>query len=510
VSPAVPKKVVRVPLPSLDFAAGRPPVSRAVRALPALAAAAAVGAHGLLMAFPSQARPASLPSAPLGALAFLLLQVAFPSCRPSRTSLLSPLNWALFAFFLQLVVLPLSVAWAGPFFGVLPHLPSPRALDQSLFISAGAFAAFSAGCALSNPAGRAAMRASGGGLSSRMLALYAALGVTGLRLRFGSLSELAAVLADPLRFHDSAAAWSGSLTAAAGTFLRPFLLSAIAMSWCRWAERRGATAGRAARFAWTSSAALGVALVGATYEFNRATSVVPIVAMLAAYSARVRPLPMRTLAAVALSLGALSVLSGTYRTGRATAEELAGSGSALREVFSLDDLHAQLQVYGNAPQFAGFLFERAEVSHERFTPSVILGSLLSPVPILGKGLRDNSGVAIYNRFIYGESDIIDQIIPFQAEVFLCLGPLGLAGAFLAVGYAMGRLQRAFDRAGSALDCYVIQFTAIWLAFLIQGSLASVAQTFVFFFWPIYAYLLLGPRWGEPSELPSRTRWDPAA
>lgn len=49
------------------------------------------------------------PGALAGALVFFLVQVFLPSCRPVSGRLLCPWNWALFVFFLQLVLLPLSV-----------------------------------------------------------------------------------------------------------------------------------------------------------------------------------------------------------------------------------------------------------------------------------------------------------------------------------------------------------------------------------------------------------------
>ena len=38
----------------------------------------------------------------------------------------------------------------------------------------------------------------------------------------------------------------------------------------------------------------------------------------------------------------------------------------------------------------------------------------------------------------------------------------------------------------------MQFTAMWIAFLIIGSLEVVSQIFVYFFWPIY--VLVGYQW----------------
>jgi hypothetical protein len=204
----------------------------------------------------------------------------------------------------------------------------------------------------------------------------------------------------------------------------------------------------------------------------------------------VRRLSLQTLVLLGLPIAALAVLPGQYRSSDVTAAELVRNGAARRDVFLSHDLGSQVQTYASAPQFTGYLLETAAGSHERFSPGVLLGSLLSPVPILGKGFRDMSGPAVYNRLIYGNVDVVDQIIPFEAEVYLCLGPAGLVGAFVAIGLIIGRMQRSFDRAPSAVHAYVLQFTATWVAFLVQGSLAAVAQIFIYFFWPIYGYALL--------------------
>ena len=79
-----------------------------------------------------------------GAFAFLFVQVFLPSCRPVSGRLLCPWNWALFVFFLQLVLLPSSLLWFGPSRGVLPFLPSDRAINLAMLINVAAFVTFCA------------------------------------------------------------------------------------------------------------------------------------------------------------------------------------------------------------------------------------------------------------------------------------------------------------------------------------------------------------------------------
>jgi hypothetical protein len=458
--------------------------------MPAVGALAALAAYGFLVATPSVHRPDVPAAAPFAAVAFALLQVLLPACRPSRAHLVSPLNWIVLAFFLQLVVLPLIISWAGPAVATLPFLPGRRALDRSMLISMGAFAAFSIGYALFAVRGDAAPQGRGGGLPRSMVLAYAAIGLVGVYIRFGSVGELFATLADPTRLLLTNAEQDGTLRGVASTFLRPFLLSSIVMAWGVWVDRGGAAAPRVVRLALTALAAAGIVLVGATYQLNRASFVVPLLALTAAYSVHVRRLSLGALAATALLLALLAVPLGKYRTSDVTAADLARGTSGRDEVLRFDDLDMEIQVYASAPQFAGFLLETAQSGNERFTAGTLVSSVLSPVPILGKGFRESSGHSAYNRLIYGNTGIADQIAPFEAEVYLCLGPAGLVAAFLLLGAAIARLQRGFERASTAFDTYAIQFTAMWVAFLVQGSIASVAQIFVFFFWPIYGYVLL--------------------
>jgi hypothetical protein len=247
----------------------------------------------------------------------------------------------------------------------------------------------------------------------------------------------------------------------------------------------------------TVIAGVAVILVGATYAINRGSFMVPLVALATAYSVHVRRLSITSLGTTAAVLLVLSIVSGQYRSGEATAAELVESREKREDVLVPKEFGNAVQVYANAPQFAAFLLEAGERGEQRFSPRVLLGSFLYSVPVLGKPFREESGPTIYNRLIYREPDIVDQIIPFEAEVWLCLGPVGLVVAFLLLGAIVGRLQHAFEAARTTFESYALQFTAIWATFLVQGSLAVVSQVFVFFGWPIYVYAFLRP-WFRPA------------
>jgi hypothetical protein len=61
------------------------------------------------------------------------------------------------------------------------------------------------------------------------------------------------------------------------------------------------------------------------------------------------------------------------------------------------------------------------------------------------------------------------------------------------------LQRRFLEAPTALQSFVWQYTATWLAFLVIGSIAVVSQVLIYFFLPIYA--LAAWSWIRPKDRP---------
>ena len=79
-------------------------------------------------------------------------------------------------------------------------------------------------------------------------------------------------------------------------------------------------------------------------------------------------------------------------------------------------------------------------------------------------------------------------MPFQAELFVNFGLPAVMVAYGLLGLVVARLERAFQTATSAVQTFMAQYAAVWLAFLIPGSLAATTQIFIYFFWPIYLYL----------------------
>ncbi len=164
----------------------------------------------VVIAFLSATSENKYPGALVGASAFFLVQCILPACRPDSKRLLCPWNWALFVFFLQLVLLPLSVLLFGPSRGVLPVLPSDRAINLAMVINVTAFIAFCVtynyfsrrrvvgqlACPISHKR-QLTLRSP----SLAYIALNGAIGVVGFFLAFGSFNKIAEYFSDPSGYH---------------------------------------------------------------------------------------------------------------------------------------------------------------------------------------------------------------------------------------------------------------------------------------------------------------------
>jgi hypothetical protein len=434
--------------------------------------------------------------APLAGATYFAAQLLWPRSSLRLDAPLSPLNWALYVFALQLVVMPLLVLMFGAELATFPRLARAASIEQAMLISTGAFVCFALGAQLFAPRRGCPPAARSDASPGRFpLKVFAgaciAAGVAGALFKFRDARALLEALSNPAVMAELAATdTGGSLTHAASLFLRPFFIAGAVAAWAHWLE--GAPASPARRAAATLIAAAGVVAAGASYSFNRSAFFVPLVAMAAAYSLRVSRVSVKLLAVGAPLAMLVGLGVGAYRWNTFDAATVLGDESARRRLVDQTSVLMQVQMYGQAPQFLGFLLEEAAAEHARFRPSTLLASALSPVPLLGKPYRGHSGVAHYNRLIYGNTGTVDQPIPMQGELYLAMGPAGLAVGFLLLGAAVARLDLAFRRARSVFDAYVVQFTAIWLIFLAQGGIGTVSQIFIYFFGPIYAYLIA--RW----------------
>ena len=94
-------------------------------------------------------------------------------------------------------------------------------------------------------------------------------------------SKVAEYFSDPSGYLSRLAGVSDKLGLAAGQFLRPFLGICVVMLWCRWLDRKRSHKTKGFSSVVTTLAILAVCFSNATFNYNRGSLVVPLVAMLA-------------------------------------------------------------------------------------------------------------------------------------------------------------------------------------------------------------------------------------
>jgi hypothetical protein len=437
-------------------------------------------------------------------LVFGLMPALLWRVRPIRDTVICPLNWTLLLFFLQLVVAPLMVCYFGPYGFTLPALPSDRAINIALLITCLGFASFCLGYHLFEDrasrmtAARLPGRKPWNFPTKRVVVAFALVGLMGLVITFQSPGALLHYFTNPagsVGYDFNAGA--GSARQVAGNLLRPFLGFACILSWCAWIrvnrERPPWQLGLA-----TALAGLAILLAFATSGYNRGSVVVPLVALAAVYGASVGRLSLRWV--MPMALVALVLLTGfrAYRNSSLTLDGLLTNSQTRSTLVKQADIDYELQVYGGAPQFAAFMLEETDYARELQYGKTLVSSVLSPVPRLGRPFRSSSGVNIYNRLIYG-SDTVDQVLPFQAELFLNFDLPAVILGYLLLGWAVQRLQREFVRAPTLLQRFAWQYVATWVGFLVIGTLSVLSQVSIYLFLPLYvlatwAYLMRNPHW----------------
>jgi hypothetical protein len=321
--------------------------------------------------------------------------------------------------------------------------------------------------------------------------LNGGVGVIGFSLAFGALDRVAEYFSDPSGYVSRLADASDKLGLAAGLFLRPFLGICVVMLWCHWLDRPRFRKTRGLSTV-TALAILAVCLSNATFNYNRSSVVVPLVAILAVIVSSPSRIPRRTVfsaGAIVLMVLLIAPFYGAYRSSEFTGQEILRDSSVRNVLADKVEITEMFQVYGGAPQFLGFFLEMGKWGANPQWGKVLGYSALAPLPILGKPFRDGSGTAIYNRFIYGMLDVQDQIAPFQGEAFVDLHLPGLLAGFAFLGWIAFRLQIAFIQSSSFFEIFIWQYFSVWAFFLIFGSLSVVSQIFIYFCWPFYLYFM---------------------
>jgi hypothetical protein len=410
-------------------------------------------------------------------LELVLTAWVIPGSRFALDRPLSPKNWALFLFYVHLLVAPLLGMVFGFEAGTLTRLPDVQRINEAMWLSAGVHLCFVIGVDFANRNAWPLRRLPEFSLEfERALAfVFCGLGALGLALTFGSIGGFLQYITVP-ETHAIMLQAPPTVQGALGTFLRPFLPFGLILLWSTRVQRHSSS------LSLWSTLALLVALIPATASYNRASMVGPVLTVLAAYSHSVGTLSTKTVVTIGAALLLTAVAFGSYRNAN-----LAGPDTPVRASTSnFEEANAFLQVYGEGPQFVGFLLEQIEHEPLHLGRSLV-GSLLYPVPVLGKDFRDVSGVHFYNRLIYGQDGIVDQVIPASGEWLLNFHLLGVAIFFAALGFLIQQFQQLYIVAPTAFIAASHFYIGMWLAFPIAGSVAVVSQMLVYSFWPFYAY-----------------------
>jgi hypothetical protein len=453
------------------------------------------------------------PAALVSLLAFSAVLIVFPAARPIRQPVLCPLNWTLLVFFFQLVVVPLLLCFFGPFPNTLPLMPADRDINLAVLISVVSFTAFAIGCALSlKRTGTATLSAARAVKwpASRILALvFAAIGVLGILISFGGVAQVVTFYENPGSYvgttegATNALLNRGAVAYTAGVVLKPFLGIAVVIAWCAWVESRKSHHGVTLVFVTLLTGAAIAASYG-TFSYNRGAFVAPLIALAAVYGRRVRRIPLSAFCVAGVVLLLFLTLFQSYRTqvqdprsADLSVQQAAKNPNAREQILQNADVNEMLQVYGGGPQYLAFLLDQTGYASNPHYGRTVLSSLVYPVPVLGRPYRASSGVQIYNQLIYGRTGNIDQVVPFQGELFLDFQLPGVIIGYVLLGLAVMFLQRRFLEAPTALQSFAWQYAATWLAFLVIGSVAVVSQVFIYFFLPIYALAF----WSRVRSMP---------
>jgi hypothetical protein len=401
-----------------------------------------------------------------------------------------------------LVINPLLLSYSGPFINTLPVLPGDDAINASILVSVVAWGAFVAGSEIGlrrKPATttpryvRALLeRRRPQVTQSRMVAAFAVIGIVGLALAYhnpGALLDYFKTASGHVGVENNAG--NSGPARSASVVLRPFLAFALIIPWCGWIDRRRPDQ----RLVWRTLTIMAlVLLTSATYSYNRATAVAPLVAMMAVYVWRVVRPRFWVLTLVILLAVGLVTAARAYRNTHVSISQVLTSSHARQTVLDKVNLGREVQIYTSAPQFLAYLLDGTGWGDNPHYGKTLISSAMFPVPRVGGPFRSTSGPVIFNHLIYGkQATTTDQNAPFQGELFLDFTLPGVIAGYISLGLVVRSLQRWFRTSRSAFDAFAWQYGAIWVSFLVIGSLAVFSQMAIYFFWPVVLYSLLRSR-----------------
>ena len=294
------------------------------------------------------------PAVPISLATFLAIQLLVPRVRWNGDRGIGPGNVAVMLFAVQLVAIPTMLVLSGPFPGTLGYIPADHYVNTALMFQALAYACYAAGYIAWTKPVQPRPLLLGPGLTTGVAVSFIALGAVGFVLAFPSVGALVAYFSGQGDIFDQSPATPGS---AASQLLRPFVAyGVIIFLAARIARRRPG-----ARLQPVEMGLIVIAIgASATYHYNRGTVVVPLLALITAYSCfRRRQSPARIVAILGIVV-VLGFLFGQYRTffsgtqGGAINPANAGLD---RPAASFADI---VQIYGNGPQFWAVIIQEVD------------------------------------------------------------------------------------------------------------------------------------------------------
>lgn len=306
--------------------------------------------------------------------------------------------------------------------------------------------------------------------SNKGIHLLVFLGTVGLILRFPSPQTLISFLlytaGAPYMLEPSL----GSIAGLLASLLRPLLPLGLAIL----ILKRGSE-GRSGGILWLALA-LSTYLTLGSYSLNRAAVILPISALLIAIvftgAARISRLKIAVIVAT-MTFGFLWV-------GELRRNQLVAKG--MIEVSSEEPWYVSMvqtfMIYGQSPlQLAPALSPSAV---GKWGLESFINSLVSPIPGIGDTIRQNTGAAIYNSVIYGNTITKDQILPSWLEAYLSFGLLGIMFMSAVLVTLILLIERGVDRAATLLEAYALCMASLVIAQLSISSFTAIFQTLLYF------------------------------
>jgi hypothetical protein len=441
-----------------------------------------------LIAFACAPVAEEYPLAVLAILAFLFVQSFLPACRIRMTAPLCPANIAQGYYWIRLVLVTVLVGYFGVSQGTLPYLPSKSAINLAIVIHVVGYLSFCVAYQCFGRVSTGRTRLPVSPVSADYLIVpFAVVGVLGFLMIHGGVAGFIEYASSPIE-HRLRAEETTTLQGAAGTFLKPFLGFAVVLAWSCWLGR----APRRKVSIIAVTAAVVIVLLIAAFSYNRGSMLGPIIGLAAAFSAHVWRIPFKGVILAGVLALSIGFAFGWYRATDLDITEL--SVSAVADTWNADDVVEFVQIYASGPQMSAYLIESLEGTF--YFGKTLLPSMVYPVPALGKPYREISGPAIFNELIYGDADILDQIIPQDGELYMNFHLVGVVLGNVLLGGLLAWLQGKFMGAENPVESYAWVMIALWTVF--PGGLSVTSQMYVYSFWPIYTYFAAKRLWSWHS------------